>query len=64
MAKEIKTTLPSTKTNTMVPIYGAGDDISLAKYINEIQKFPILSAEQEYEYASKWVKERDNAALL
>ena len=34
----------------------------MAKYINEIQKFPILSAEQEYEYASKWVKEHDNTA--
>lgn len=62
MAKEIKTTLPATKTNTMVPIYGAGDDVSLAKYINEIQKFPILTAEQEYEYATKWVNEHDNTA--
>ena len=62
MTKEIKTTLPSTKTNTMVPVYGAGDDISLAKYINEIQKFPILTAEQEYEYASRWATNRDNVA--
>jgi len=62
MAKEIKTTLPATKTSTMVPIYGAGDDVSLAKYINEIQKFPILTAEQEYEYATKWVNEHDNTA--
>ncbi len=62
MSKEIKTTLPSTKTNTMVPVYGAGDDVSLAKYINEIQKFPILTAQQEYEYASKWVREHDNMA--
>ena len=62
MKKQIKTTLPSTKTNSITPVYGAGDDVSLAKYINEIQKFPILSAEQEYEYASKWVKEHDNTA--
>lgn len=62
MAKEIKTTLPATKTSTMLPIYGAGDDVSLAKYINEIQKFPILTAEQEYEYATKWVNEHDNTA--
>lgn len=62
MAKEIKTTLPSTKTNTMIPVYGAGDDVSLAKYINEIQKFPILTAQQEYEYATKWVREHDNVA--
>lgn len=63
MSKEIKTTLPSTKSNAPVPyIGGAGDDISLAKYINEIQKFPILSAQQEYEYATKWAKEHDNVA--
>lgn len=62
MKKEIKTTLPSTKTSAMVPTYGAGDDVSLSRYINEIQKFPILSAEQEYEYATKWVREHDNVA--
>lgn len=62
MTKEIKTTLPTTKTTTMIPVYGAGDDVSLAKYINEIQKFPILSAAQEYEYASKWSQEHDNVA--
>ena len=62
MNKKIKTTLPATKTSSMVPSYGAGDDVSLSRYINEIQKFPILSAEQEYEYATKWVNERDNMA--
>ena len=63
MSKEIKTTLPSTKTNAPVPFMGgAGDDVSLSKYITEIQKFPILSAEQEYEYATKWVNEHDNIA--
>ncbi|MBR3147840.1 MAG: RNA polymerase factor sigma-32 [Alphaproteobacteria bacterium] len=41
---------------------GAGDDVSLAKYITEIQKFPILSAQQEYEYATKWVNEKDAIA--
>jgi len=62
MKKQIKTTLPSTTTSTMISSYGAGDDISLTKYISEIQKFPILSAEQEYEYAIKWVHEHDNMA--
>ncbi len=63
MNKEIKTTLPTTKTYSPAPfIGGAGDDISLSKYITEIQKFPILSAEQEYEYATKWVNEHDNIA--
>lgn len=63
MSKEIKTTLPSTRTSAPVPfVGGAGDDVSLSKYITEIQKFPILSAEQEYEYATKWAKEHDNIA--
>ena len=62
MKKQIKTTLPTTTNNASLPVYGAGDDASLSKYINEIQKFPILSAEQEYEYASRWVKEHDNVA--
>ena len=62
MKKQIKTTLPSTTSSAVTPFYGAGDDISLTKYMSEIQKFPILSAEQEYEYATKWVKEHDNVA--
>ncbi len=62
MKKQIKTTLPAKSSTAMIPSYGAGDDISLTKYISEIQKFPILSAEQEYEYATKWVKEHDNVA--
>lgn len=62
MSKEIKTTLPTKSTGALYSGYGAGDDVSLAKYMSEIQKFPILSAEQEYEYASKWFKEHDNVA--
>ena len=62
MKKQIKTTLPSTQSNAIMPSYGSGDDIALTKYMAEIQKFPILSAEQEYEYATKWVREHDNVA--
>ena len=63
MSKEIKTTVPATRTTAPVPVLGgAGDDISLAKSITEIQTFPILSAQQEYEYATKWVKEHDAIA--
>ena len=38
------------------------DDAGLANYIRTIQQFPILSAEQEYEYASQWVKNHDQDA--
>lgn len=62
MKKQIKTTLPSTTSNAIMPSYGSGDDIALTKYMAEIQKFPILSAEQEYEYATKWVRDHDNVA--
>ena len=62
MKKQIKTTLPSTASTAIMPSYGSGDDIALTKYMAEIQKFPILSAEQEYEYATKWVREHDNVA--
>ena len=62
MTKQIKTTLPATTNNANLPVYGAGDDVSLSKYINEIQRFPILTAEQEYEYASRWAKEHDSVA--
>ncbi len=44
----------------VVPTYG--EDSSLGGYIRTISKFPILSPEQEYEYASKWVREHDQNA--
>lgn len=62
MAKQIKSTLPTKTNNALALSYGAGDDLSLTKYMSEIQKFPILSAEQEYEYATRWVTEHDNIA--
>ena len=62
MKKQIKTTLPTTTSTAIMPSYGSGDDIALTKYMAEIQKFPILSAEQEYEYATKWVRDHDNVA--
>jgi len=61
MTKQIKNALVSNSgTNIAIPTYG--EDASLARYFREISKFPILSAEEEYEYASKWVREHDNAA--
>lgn len=62
MSKEIKTTLPTKSNTALYYSYGDNDDVSLSKYMAEIQKFPILSAEQEYDYATKWVKEHDNKA--
>lgn len=40
----------------------SGGDEGLSRYIRTIQQFPILTPEQEYEYATKWVKDHDNTA--
>ena len=62
MKKQIKTTLPTISSGALTTGYANGDDIALTKYMAEIQKFPILSAEQEYEYATNWVKNHDSIA--
>ena len=61
MTKQIKNALV-TKSGTGVSVPSFGEDASLAGYIRTISEFPILSAEQEYEYASKWVRDHDQTA--
>ncbi len=62
MSKEIKSTLPVKSTAGIVASRGVSDDNSLAQYIQMVQKIPILTAEQEYEYATEWVKKQDSTA--
>lgn len=62
MKKQIKNTLPVSTTPSIIAARGVSDDAGLAQYIQTIQKFPILTAEQEYEYATKWTKNQDNTA--
>ncbi len=62
MKKQIKNALPVVQNQSLVAARGVNDETSLAQYIQRIQKFPILSAEQEYEYATKWVKDGDKDA--
>ena len=62
MSKEIKTTLPANNANSIVAARGVSDDASLSQYIQNVQKIPVLTAEQEYEYATKWVKNQDKFA--
>ena len=57
MKKNLPAPLPKT---TRLP--AISDDYSLARYIAEIQKFPILSATEEYEYATAWTTMHDSAA--
>ena len=56
MKKQIKNALPVVQNPSLVAVRGSNDETSLSQYIQNIQKFPILSAEQEYEYAKKWTK--------
>lgn len=62
MKKQIKNTLPATQNTSIVAARGVSDENGLAQYIQTIQKIPILSAEEEYEYATKWTKHKDNIA--
>ena len=62
MKKQIKNALPVAQNTSLVAARGVSDENGLAQYIQTIQKIPILSAEQEYEYATQWVKNRDNIA--
>lgn len=62
MKKQIKNALPVVQNESLVSVRGVNDETSLAQYIQNIQKFPILSAEQEYEYAKKWAEHQDKEA--
>ena len=62
MSKEVKTTLPAKNNANIVDARGVSDDTSLAQYIQNVQKIPVLTAEQEYEYATKWVQNQDKFA--
>ncbi len=62
MSKEIKTAIPVKNNTNIVAARGVSDDASLAQYIQNVQKIPVLTAEQEYEYATQWVKNQDKIA--
>lgn len=59
MKKQIKNALPVAQNQSIIAARGASDEAGLAQYIQNIQKFPVLTAAEEYEYANKWVKEQD-----
>ena len=62
MSKEIKSALPTIRSNSIVAARGVSDDSGLAQYIQNIQKIPVLTAEQEYEYATQWVRDGNQFA--
>ncbi len=59
MKKQIKNALPALSS---APVSGGNGGDSLTRYMQEIQKFQVLSASQEYEYATRWVQNQDMAA--
>ena len=62
MSKEIKNALATIKSTGIVAARGVNDESGLAQYIQTVQKIPVLTAEQEYEYASQWAKNHDQVA--
>ncbi len=62
MKKQIKNALPTAQNQSLVAARGVSDDVSLAQYIQMVQKIPVLTAQQEYLYASQWVNDRDQVA--
>lgn len=62
MSKEIKTTIPSTANTSIVAARGVSDESGLAQYIQTVQKIPVLTAQQEYDYATRWAKSHDSHA--
>ena len=62
MKKQIKNALPVVQNQSLVAARGVNDETSLTQYIQNIQKFPILSAQEEYEYATRWAKSGDKVA--
>ena len=62
MKKQIKNTLSVATNTSLVAARGVSDESGLAQYIQTVQKIPILTAEEEYEYATQWVKNHDAAA--
>ena len=62
MKKQIKNTLPVAQNTSIIAARGVSDENSLAQYIQTIQKIPVLTAEEEYEYATRWANDKDNIA--
>jgi RNA polymerase sigma-32 factor len=62
MEEQIKDTLPAIQTPSLVAARGVSDETGLEQYIQTIQKFPILTTQQEYEYAVAWRDDKNQAA--
>ena len=57
---EVKKTLPARTTASAMP--SLGPEQSLNRYLSEIRKFPVLTAEQEYMLAKRYAEHQDPEA--
>ncbi len=62
MKKQIKNRLESPKKNSSAVVPRMTDESGLAHYIQMVQQYPILTAEEEYECANKWITTHDKMA--
>ncbi|MCQ2598887.1 MAG: RNA polymerase factor sigma-32 [Alphaproteobacteria bacterium] len=62
MKKQIKNALTVYSAPSLDAGRGGVEDVSFSKYLKMIQQFPILTAEEEYQYAVAWVKNQDKFA--
>ncbi|MDR1337409.1 MAG: RNA polymerase factor sigma-32 [Rickettsiales bacterium] len=69
MKKQIKNALTArpgggagSENTSLMAARGVSDESGLEQYIQTIQKFPILTAQQEYEYAVQWRTGHDQIA--
>lgn len=62
MKKQINNTLPTTQNLSIIAARGVSDENGLAQYIQTIQKYPILTAQEEYDYAKQWITNKDSKA--
>ncbi len=65
MKNQIKNSLEEVNNKSLMVINGVSDESGLEQYINNINNFPILSPDKEYDLATRWKKNKDlNAAKI
>lgn len=65
MKNQIKNSLEEVNNKSLMVINGVSDESGLEQYINNVNNFPILSPDKEYDLATRWKKNKDlNAAKI
>lgn len=65
MKNQIKNSLEEVNNKSLMVINGVSDESGLEQYISNVNNFPILSPDKEYDLATRWKKNKDlNAAKI